>query len=1049
MYSVLYVDDEPALLEIGRIFLGGSGEFRIETATSAMDALNLPDFASFEVIVSDYQMPEMDGISFLKAVRERFGEIPFILFTGRGREEVVIEAINNGADFYLQKGGGPTAQFAELAHKIRQAVRRKAAERSLRDSERRLADIIGFLPDATFAIDRDGTVIAWNRAIEDLTGVSARDMLGRGDHEYAVPIYGSRRPLLIDLVNEPEVDTSPLYSHIHRDGISITGETDLAHPRGNQISMLVKAGPLYNRNGECVGAIESIRDITERKTLERELAQKHEELQVSFEQLAAAEEELRGQYEELAQYAERIRTNEERLAMAQALGHTGSWEYLPATGEIWASSEGLRIFGYHRDAGAVPIEEIEACIPERERVHQALVELLESGKEYDLEYAIIPTDSSARRMIHSIARLECDANGVPTRIVGVIRDITERKEAERSLRESESRFAAFMDRLPVTAFIKDDRFTNLYVNRHMAQLFGAGGWIGKSVRDLFPADAAEKMIEDDRRTLNEGYLKTTEVLRTTDGDTRFFETRKFRIDREGDSPLIGGFAVDITEPKQAVAALAESESRLRSFIEAAQELIVLIDEDGMVLEWNPAAERLTGMSKAEALGRSIADLTFCMVPREKRTEEHRRAIEQAIRTAHATGIPVFREPQIFEAERPDGARIFFRQVYFPIRTDRGFRFGSLAQDITHERLAEEALRESEEWFRSIAETSPEMIWEIDLQGRFRYISPMIEPLLGYRPDEVIGRPMIELVAEEGRTNAMRELAKHISAGGLRPPLEVSARHRKGHEIVLEIRSTLIEKDGRPDGARGVAVDITERKRTEEALRLATHKLGLLSSITRHDVINKTTIILGYLELAGRKSDDPAVVGLVKKAVSQTLAIQAEMEFAKRYQALGTQKPEWIALDSVMPRDPLPSAIAFRTTLPGVSVFADPMLEQVFANLLGNSIRHGETVTAIRVSARTEDGSLIVAWEDDGVGVAVDEKERIFEQGYGHNSGLGLFLAREILALTGITIREVGDPGRGARFEIKVPQGGYWLSLDARPPSIDLPTPEDAGSPPSP
>ena len=125
-------------------------------------------------------MPGMDGIAFLKAVRERFGDIPFILFTGRGREEVVIEAINNGADSYLQKGGDPEAQFAELAHRIRQAVRRKQAERSLQDSERRLSDIIDFLPDATFAIDRSGQVIAWNRAIEEMTGIPAGEMLGKG-----------------------------------------------------------------------------------------------------------------------------------------------------------------------------------------------------------------------------------------------------------------------------------------------------------------------------------------------------------------------------------------------------------------------------------------------------------------------------------------------------------------------------------------------------------------------------------------------------------------------------------------------------------------------------------------------------------------------------------------------------------------------------------------------------------------------------------------------------------------------------------------------------
>ena len=122
MISVLYVDDEQGFLEIAQLFLEQSGDFSVKTVTSAQEALDSPAIRSCDAIVSDYHMQGMDGITFLKAVRERFGDIPFVLFTGRGREEVVIEAINNGADFYLQKGGDPEAQFAELAHKIRQAV---------------------------------------------------------------------------------------------------------------------------------------------------------------------------------------------------------------------------------------------------------------------------------------------------------------------------------------------------------------------------------------------------------------------------------------------------------------------------------------------------------------------------------------------------------------------------------------------------------------------------------------------------------------------------------------------------------------------------------------------------------------------------------------------------------------------------------------------------------------------------------------------------------------------------------------------------------------
>ncbi|MCK9580789.1 MAG: PAS domain S-box protein [Methanoregula sp.] len=130
MISVLYIDDEPELLELGKIFLELDGTFAITTAESGLSALEIIKNANFDAIVSDYMMPEMDGISLLRDIRT-ISDIPFILFTGKGREEVVMEAINSGADFYLQKGGAPKAQFAELGHKIVQAVSRRRAEQAL------------------------------------------------------------------------------------------------------------------------------------------------------------------------------------------------------------------------------------------------------------------------------------------------------------------------------------------------------------------------------------------------------------------------------------------------------------------------------------------------------------------------------------------------------------------------------------------------------------------------------------------------------------------------------------------------------------------------------------------------------------------------------------------------------------------------------------------------------------------------------------------------------------------------------------------------------
>ncbi len=283
MHSLLYVDDEEDLLDLGRIYLERGGEFSVVTADSALKGLDHLASHPVDLILSDYQMPDVDGLAFLKTVRERYPDTPFILFTGRGREEVVIEAINYGADFYLQKGGDPKAQFAELKHKIRTAIERRSAINALRESEQRLSDIIDFLPDATFAIDTAGHVIAWNKAIEEMTGVSAPEVLGKGDYAYALPFYGVRRPGLAELIfKSPDEINGFRYNLISQEGDVLIAETSAARPRGKTCTVLAKASLLYDKNGNIAGAIESIRDITESKLLEEALRKREAELNGIF-----------------------------------------------------------------------------------------------------------------------------------------------------------------------------------------------------------------------------------------------------------------------------------------------------------------------------------------------------------------------------------------------------------------------------------------------------------------------------------------------------------------------------------------------------------------------------------------------------------------------------------------------------------------------------------------------------------------------------------------------------------------------------------------------
>ena len=266
MISVLYVDDETILLDVGKRFLESDGRFFVDTAPSAPEALEKMQSRPYDAIVCDYQMPVMNGIEFLKKIRGSGNKIPFIIFTGKGREEVVIQALNEGADFYLQKGGEPRSQYTELKHKICQAVQQRRAEAHIRDLERRETDIINFLPDATFAIDTQGTVIAWNHAMEKLTGIRAAEILGRGDYAYAIPFYRERRPILIDLVLNEDLDIGKNYPFIIREGTNLISENRIPHfNNGKGASIWFLASPLFDNRGNVVGAIESIRDITAQK----------------------------------------------------------------------------------------------------------------------------------------------------------------------------------------------------------------------------------------------------------------------------------------------------------------------------------------------------------------------------------------------------------------------------------------------------------------------------------------------------------------------------------------------------------------------------------------------------------------------------------------------------------------------------------------------------------------------------------------------------------------------------------------------------------------
>ncbi|MDO8872578.1 MAG: ATP-binding protein [Methanoregula sp.] len=230
--------------------------------------------------------------------------------------------------------------------------------------------------------------------------------------------------------------------------------------------------------------------------------------------------------------------------------------------------------------------------------------------------------------------------------------------------------------------------------------------------------------------------------------------------------------------------------------------------------------------------------------------------------------------------------------------------------------------------------------------------------------------------------------------------------------------------------RDLNEDIKKRRKLETALETANQKLSLLSQITRHDISNRVFALLAELDLAKDLSSDPRFTESIGNLERTSMAIQDQIMFTKDYGEIGAQAPAWFPVTPLImsAEDQLHSPeVTITVNCDGVEVFADAMISKVFFNLIHNALRHGEHVTRITFSYTRSGDDLIISCEDNGIGIAQQNKIHIFKKGFGKDSGLGLFLCHEILSITGITIQETGEWEKGARFEIHIPDGGWRIT----------------------
>jgi PAS domain S-box-containing protein len=386
---ILYVDDEVEMLNLGKLFLEKGREFSVDTAASAGSARALMTTGTYDAIVSDYQMPGEDGITFLKSVRDTHGNIPFILFTGRGREEIVIEAINNGVDFYIQKGGNAMAQFAELAHKIRHAVikhqdaqRRKIAEDALRESEDKFSRLFQNSPAVLTLVDITNNIFAdVNDAFVRSSGYPRENVIGKSPE--SVGIY-------VDTDAQKQIQAEL------RNGSEISAREVRFRNKDGEIHTCLFSAVLMTMGGRPY-TLSSIEDITRRKAMETEL-----------------------------------RENKNLLEKALDIAHMANWERDGRTNIFTFNDRFYSLYGTtaEREGGyQMPFDTYirEFVHPEDQpRVLEEVRKVRRDSHNYTLfiEHRIVRRDGAVR-VISVRTKGNYDAEGNIVRVYGVNQDITD------------------------------------------------------------------------------------------------------------------------------------------------------------------------------------------------------------------------------------------------------------------------------------------------------------------------------------------------------------------------------------------------------------------------------------------------------------------------------------------------------------------------------------------------------------------------------------------------------------------------------------------------
>jgi PAS domain S-box-containing protein len=681
----------------------------------------------------------------------------------------------------------------------------------------------------------------------------------------------------------------------------------------------------------------------------------------------------------------------------------------------------LEMFGYssREELMSLPV----AALYENPEERRALMQRIQTN-DYVREYPVRLTRKDGRVIDTLVTSVPLRGeDGVVTSFIGSIRDITDLRRAQDELQREKDLWRATFDSIPDAIAIIDEHHRFIQVNQAMADALGISRESARGLACYTVVHGTETPPPScpHAQLLKDGKTHSSEIYLPLFGGYFLLTT----------SPLFtpGGIVSgsvhvlrDITARKSVEDALRESEARYRELFENMSSGVAVyrvIDDgnDFVFKDFNRTAETIEEIQREYLIGRRVTEV-FPGV-----SESGLFSVFQRVwRTGTSEFLPelVYRDSRVRESWRESW-------VYrLP-----GGDIVAVYNDISGRKRAEGEILFKNTLLETQQETSIDGILVVDSAGRIiSYNSHFVamwgisQEIIDSRSDErAIGAVLDSLADPEGFMVQVRFLYDH--------PEEKSRE-----EITLK-DGRVFDRYSAPMFGPGRAYygrvwyfrDVTPRKKMEAALQQVNKKLHLMSSITRHDILNQLTILRGYLDLSGNCLHDPArLQEYIDREERAAATIESQIRFTRDYQDLGLQAPSWqsvlLNIEKAIAIIPM-GTIRVEMMGSDVEIFADPLCEKVFFNLIDNAVRHGgDRMTTIGFSSRESEQGMALIVEDNGCGISPEDRKRLFERGFGKNTGLGLFLSREILSITGITITETSMPGGGARFEIVVPRGAY-------------------------